>query len=460
MRIEGADGLAALEQAVAEGGDVDVVIIRPDGQIGVTAIVDHPDAVVNGGDVGFVLRIVGHAGGNGVVDPYRAVGALLRQQSRIGVAVFQTAVPGQVEVGYVGFGKRVGGDVDGRIQIKHHVVERRIREGTGADVLHGIAQIQLRAAGGLKRAVADVLHRGGQGQDSGLIVLECPGADGLQAFAPADLVKLGIEERIVADGLQGGGELHVNQIAAVRKRAGFDALQSLGEDDAEDGVVAFKGIFADGLHGDAADGLGDLQIGVVLHVTVDGAGCRVEIEPVLVVLRLGDDRVLAAGLQMLRRSVGFLQRRGIGVQLVIRHVDRVILRHHEEAQTGLDEQRACALEADLLQVFAGDEGLVHDPDAGRNGHAGQRIAIREVAAEVLQPVVQRHAGQFLHRGDGAAVDRAQRIGHRQERDFVLSVKGVEGDGVDGLTVHIGGDRHIAAELSHQLQTVIAVVIFP
>ena len=89
MRIEGADRLIAPKHAVAQRGDVDVVVIRPDGQVGRVAGVEGPHAVLDARYGHLVLRVLRHAGGLRVVDPDRTVRALLRQQRGVGVAGFK-----------------------------------------------------------------------------------------------------------------------------------------------------------------------------------------------------------------------------------------------------------------------------------------------------------------------------------------------------------------------------------
>ena len=208
------------------------------------------------------------------------------------------------------------------------------------------------------------------------------------------------------------------------ERARLNALQTFGKNDAIDGIIAPERLRADGFHCHAADGRGNFHIGVIFPVAGDGAGSRVEDEPVLVASLFGNDGVFAAGLQMLRRVVGILQRRGIGGQLIVRHIDRVIRRHHGEAPVTADEQGACALEADFLQVCAGTEGSVHNADAGWNGQAGQRVAVEEIVADVFKPVVQRDGGQAVHPADGSVLERAQRIGHGKRSNPVLPAGGV------------------------------------
>ena len=52
------------------------------------------------------------------------------------------------------------------------------------------------------------------------------------------------------------GNFHIGETAGVRECARVDALQAFGEHDAIDGIVAPEGVFGDGLHRHAADGLG------------------------------------------------------------------------------------------------------------------------------------------------------------------------------------------------------------
>ena len=458
--IEGADGLIALEQAVAQCGDFDLIVDCPHSQVGLAAVVDRPHAVFDGGDFRLVHREFRHAGAVGVVDPHGTVGALVLQQLCVGVAVFKGAVPGQIQVGHIRFDERIRRDVDGRVEVEDQVVQRGAREGAGADGLHIAAQVQLLAPGALEGAFADGLHRFGEGEDGRLVVLERPRTDLLQTLAPVNPADLRAEERVVADGLQRGGELHIGETAGVRECARVDALQAFGEHDAIDGIVAPEGVFGDGLHRHAADGLRDFHVGVILAIAGDRAGGCVEHKPILIVFLFGDGSALAAGLEVVRRAIGILQRGRVGVQLVVGHVDHIILRHHEEAPFRADEHRAGALKADLFQICAVGEGAFHDAHAGRNGHAGQRVAAGKAAAEVLHAVVQRHLGQAIHRGDDATLEGAQRIGHRQGSDFVLLVKGIVFNGVDQIAVHLGGDRHIAAQVAVQLQIHVVVVIRP
>ena len=417
--IEGADGLIALEQAVAQGSDLDIIINRPDGQILLIAVIRRPHAVFNGRDLRLIDRFLRHAGGNGVVDPDRAVRALILQHRRIGVAVFKGAVPGQIQVGDIGIRKRVRRNVDRLIEVKHQVIQRSFRKGARADVLQLAAQVQFLAPGALKRFLADGSDGGGQGQDVGMVVHKRPRADFLQALAPVDPVDLRVHERVVPDLPEAGGEANIGQVARVLKRPRPDALQALGEEDDIHRVVARKGAFADGLHRHAADALGDLHVGVVFRVAGDRAGLGVKGKPVPLVLLFARRGVFAAGLQVSRRVERVGQRLRVGLQLVVGHVDHIVVAQPVKAPVDIQEDRACALEGDLLQVFTGAERAVNDPHAGRNGQAGQRVAVREVGADILQTVVERHAGQAVHPRDDPALDGAQRVGHGQGSDFIV-----------------------------------------
>ena len=422
--IEGTDGLVALEHAVAQGSDIDIVIDCPNGQIGLAAVIFRPDAASNRGDIGPVDGLLRYAAGNGIVDPHSAVGALVAQHGFIGAAVLLRAVPGQIQVGHIGFGKRVRRNVDGLVEIKHQVIQRGFGKGAGADGFQAAAQVQLLTPCILKCAFTDGSDGAGQGQDGFHIILERPRADFLQALAPVDPQGLRVVERFVADGFQRGGEADIDDVAGILERTCLNALQPLGEHHAIDGIIALECLWANGLHRHAADGCGDFHIGVILPVAGDRAGGRVKGEPVLGVLLFGNHGVFAAGLQMLRRAVGVLQRRRVGFQLIVRHIDGVVLRHHGEAPVRADEQGACTLEADFPQICTGADSSVHDTDAGWNGQAGQCVAVGEIGADVLQPVVQVDGGQAVHPGDGSALECAQRVGHGQRSNPALPAGGV------------------------------------
>ena len=457
--IEGADGLIALEQAVAQGGDRNVVIVRPHGQILLIAVIRLPHAVFDGCDLGLVDRILRHTAAFRVVDPDGAVRALIPEQRGIGVAVLDAAVPGQVKVGNLGVGKCIRRDVNQLMEIKHDVIQRAIGKGTRTDAFHLAAQVQLLAPRALEGALADGSDRGGQHQDAFAAILERPRADFLQALAPVDLADLGVEEGVVADGFQRGGKFDVAQAAGVLERAGFNARQALGEDDAVHGVIAPEGVLADGLHRHAADGRRNLNKGMILLVAGDGASGSVKDEPVLAALR-GEEGVFAAGAEMLRRAVGLRQGGGVGVELIVGHIDHIVAAQPVKAPVGVQEERAGALEGDFLQVFTGVERAVHNADAGGNGQAGQRIAVVEIGADVLQAVVERDAGQAVHPGDGPVLDGPQRIRHRQRSDRIVRVKAVVLDGVDRIAIHLRRDDHIPADLAHPLETQVARVIGP
>ena len=372
--VEGTDGLIALEHAVAQGGDINIVIDRPDGQVGLAAVIRRPYAACNRCNIGLIDGALRHAGGFGIVDPHSAVGALVAQHGFIGTAVLLRAVPGQIQVGHIGFGKRVRCNVDGRIEVKHQVIQRGLGKGAGADGFQAAAQVQLLTPCILKCAFTDGSDGAGQGQDGFHVILERPRADFLQALAPVDPQGLRVVERFVADGFQRGGEAHIGDVAGILERARLNALQPLGEHHAIDGIIALECLRANGLHRHAADGRGNLHIGVILPVAGDRAGGRVKGEPVLGVLLFGNHGVFAAGLQMIRRAVGIPQRRRVGGQLIVRHIDGVVLRQHGEAPVPADEQGACTLEADFPQICTGADSSVHDADAGWNGQAGQRAA--------------------------------------------------------------------------------------
>ena len=460
MRVEGTDRLIALEHAVAQRGDVDVVIIRPHGQILLISIIYLPYAIFNGRYIDFVDRILRHAAADGVVDPHRAVRALILEQRGIRVAVFDAAVPRQIQVGDAGIHKRIRRDVDHLIEIKHEIIQPRIGKGARADGFHAAAQVQFLTPCAFKRALSDGFDRRRERQNALLAVPERPRADFLQALVPVDQVDLGVKERIVADGFERGGEMRIAKVAGVLERAGVNALQSLREDDAVHGVIAREGFLTDGLHRHAADGRGDLDIGVIFLVAGNRAGGSIERKPVLIACRFRDDSVFAAGLKVLRRAVGVFERLRVSVQLIIRYVDHIAVAQPVKAPAGVQEERACALKSNLLQAFTGANRAIHNANAGRNGQCGQRIAVAEIGADVLQTIVERHAGQAVHPGDGPALERAQRVGHRQRGDLMVRLKGVVPNGIGRIAVHLRGDRHVAAERAGRHENHVAIVVRP
>ena len=461
MGIEGTDGLAALEQAVSQGGDIDIIIDGPDGQVGLIAVIGCPFAVLNGGHVDFVDGIGGYAAADGIVDPHRAVRALLRQHGRVSVAVLEAAVPGQIQIGHLRIGKGVGGDINGLVQVENHVVQESGRKGPGADALHITAQVQFLAPGALKGHIADDANRGGQAEDRRMRVAEGLRADLLQALAPVDPAGLGIHEAIVADDPQGRGEAEVIDIAGLPESGFLNALQALGQDQRIDGIVTAEGLLADGLHRHAADAGGNLQPGMELGVAVNRPGGRVEVEPgILVLLRTGHG-VLPAGLQPAGSVLSIRQRGGVGVQLIVGDVNHAVLRQQVEAPILRQEEGAFALEADLPQIIAAAEGGIHRADAGGNGNAGQRRAVAEIAiADVLQPVIKANLRQPAHVADGGILQRAQGVRHGQGGHVVHAVKGSVADGGYLAAIHLGRDDHIASQIAADSEAQVVRVIGP
>ena len=459
MRIEGTDGLVALEQAVTQGGHIDIIVGRPDRQIGLGAVVGLPHAILNGGDFKRVGRVFRDRAGR-IVDPYRAVRALLREQGGIGVPVLKAAVPGQIHILKIGIDERVRRDVDGAVEVEGHIGQRASGEGAGADVLHAAAQIQLLTPGILKGTIADGAQRARQLQHGGPNVPEGPAADLLQPFAPPDVEEIRVAKRFLPDDPQRGREGGPGQIAGLTEGCSLNALQPLREHDAVDAVVVPEGLRADGLHRHAADGRGNLHEGVVLPVGGDGAGGSIEIKPALGVGNPGIDGILAAGLQAIRRCVDIRQRVGIGAQLIVGHIDHAVVRQPSKAPIGVQKDRANALEGDRLQAFAGVDRAVHDAHAGRNRQAGQRAAVVEGGADVLQAVVQLHAGQAVHPRNGPLLNRPQRVGHRQRGDLMVGIEDAVLKGVDRIPVHLGGDRHVTAHAAFQLQAHVSAVVRP
>ena len=459
--IEGTNGLAALEQAVAQGSDIDVAIGSPDGQIGLIAMIGRPHAVLDGGHIHAIDRIGRHAAADGIVDPHRAVRALLRQHGCVGIAVLDAAVPGQIQIGHLRIGKGIGGNVDGLIQVKDHVVQEGARKGPGADALHVSAQVQLLAPGALKGIIADDANRGGQAEDRCLRVTEGPRADLLQTLAPVDPAGLGIHEAVVADHPQGCGKTEVIHVAGLLEGRFLHALQTLRQDQRVDGIVAAEGLLADGLHRHAADARGNLHPGMVFLVSGDRAGGRVEGEPVLMIVRGTGRGVFPAGLQTVGGAVGIGQGGSIGVQLIVGDADHAVLRQPAEAPFRLQEEGAFALKADLPQIVAGAEGGIHHADAGRHGDAAQRGAVAEIAvADILQPVVEAHLAQAAHVADGGGLQRAQGIRHGQGGDIIFILKQTAPDGGYGIAVHISGKNHIPGHFAAHPEIHVVRVIGP
>ena len=276
-------------------------------------MIGRPYAVFDGCDAAFVQGIFRYAAGNGIVDPYRAIGTLFGQHCRIGIAGFERAIPGKVQVRQICIDKRVWGDVDRRVQIENHIIQAGPRKCASSNGFNRAAQIQFLTLGGFKGALADGFHRGRQGQNGFVVVLERPRANRLQPLVPFNCVDLGVEKRIVSDGFQGRGEVDKVEIAGLLEGARFNGFQSFGKDCAVDGIIAAERFLADGFHGYAADGFGELHKGMIFAVSGDGAGGSVKIKPAFRVFRFRNHGVFSAGFEMLRCAVGILQRFGVGV---------------------------------------------------------------------------------------------------------------------------------------------------
>ena len=462
MRVEGADRPVALEHAVAQRGDVDVVVARPDGQVGRVAGVDRPHAVLNARHGRLVDRVLRHAGILRVADPDRAVRALLRQQRGIGVADFKRAVPRQVEVLDTRVRKGIRRDVDGRVEVEHQIVQAGARKGAGADALHVFAEVQLRAPRVFKRALADDAQGLRQLQRVVVaIVHERAVADLLKALVPHDQAAGNVVERLRADGAQRGGEHDVLDVARLTERLRADRFKPFRQNQAVDRIIVAHRFLADGAHRHAADALRDDEPCVHADIAGDFARLRVDLEVTLLDGVLHDDGVLPARAQAACRAVRVRERRRVGIHLVVRHDDHAVVRQPVKQPVRLFKHRALAQEAHLAQALAGAERAADIAHGRGHRDAFKRPAAVEVArANDLQAFGQRHVRQSVHKADDALLQRAQRVREREAGDVVLVLQLAAADGVHQAAVHLVGHDDIAAERAVELRIQVVGIVAP